>query len=161
MGGVATVGKFHSGTANNIVAGIAELGGIMRTYGVDKRAEMCRKLEQITRDIPARFGAKSECFINTSCPGIINKYDDMTDIVRASASEILGPEHVKIIEKPLMISEDFGYFLMNKPGCFYHIGAGCEWPLHSDKFLPDDDAVITASVVHAAVVNNFNRGMMI
>ena len=107
------------------------------------------------------FGAKSECFINTSCPGIINKYDDMTDLVRASASEILGPEHVKIIEKPLMISEDFGYFLMNKPGCFYHIGAGCEWPLHSDKFLPDDNAVITASVVHAAVVKNFNRGMMI
>ena len=160
LGGVVTVGKFHSGTANNILAGKAELGGIMRTYGVEKRAEMCRKLEQITRDIPAKFGATSECFINTSCPGIINNHDDMTKLVEDSAREILGPEHVKIIEKPLMISEDFGYFIMNKPGSFYHIGAGCEWPLHSDKFLPSDDALITASAVHAAVVSNFNRGMI-
>ena len=84
----------------------------------------------------------------------------MNKLVEKSACEILGPEHVKIIEKPLMTTEDFGYFIMNKPGSFYHIGAGCEWPLHSDKFLPDDDSIITASAVHAAVVSNFNRGMI-
>ena len=160
LGGVVTVGKFHSGTANNIIAGVAELGGIMRTYGVDKRAEMCRRLEKLTQEIPAKFGAKSECFIDTSYPGIINNHDDMTKLVEKSACETLGPEHVKIIEKPLMTTEDFGYFIMNKPGSFYHIGAGCEWPLHSDKFLPDDDSIITASAVHAAVVSNFNRGMI-
>ena len=56
-----------------------------------------------------------------------------------------------------MISEDFGFFIMAKTGCFYHIGAGCEYPLHTEKFLPVDDAFITASALHAAVVFNFNK----
>ncbi|MBQ7732470.1 MAG: amidohydrolase [Synergistaceae bacterium] len=158
--GVVTVGRFHSGTANNIIADKAELGGIMRTYGVNNRAEMCTRLEALTRDITAKFGADSECFINTSYPGIVNNHDYITRLVENSARETLGPEHVKIIERPLMTTEDFGYFIMNRPGSFYHIGAGCEWPLHSDKFLPDDDSVITASAVHAAVVSNFNRGLV-
>ena len=61
-----------------------------------------------------------------------------------------------IIEKPLFISEDFGEFLIARTGCFYHIGAGCEYPLHSDHFLPVPEAFVTASAVHAAVVMNYN-----
>ena len=59
-----------------------------------------------------------------------------------------------------MISEDFGFYIMAKTGCFYHIGAESEYPLHSDKFLPKDDSIITASAIHSAVVTNFNMGLI-
>ena len=35
---------------------------------------------------------------------------------------------------------------------FSHIGAGCEEPLHSSAFLPDDDVAIKLGGMHAAVV---------
>ena len=82
---------------------------------------------------------------------------ECVDVVENIARETLGSENVNIIEKPLFISEDFGYFITAKTGNFYHIGAGCEYPLHSDKFLPVPDAIITASAVHSAVVFNFNE----
>ncbi|MBQ7593471.1 MAG: amidohydrolase [Synergistaceae bacterium] len=155
-GGVVSVGMLHAGTANNILAGKAEFAGIVRTYGVDERARMCKELARICEEISQKFGAKAECMITDSCPGIINDNDELTSLVERTARETLTTEKVHVIDKPLFISEDFGFFIMAKTGCFYHIGAGCEYPLHSDKFLPDPDAIITASALHSAVVMQFN-----
>lgn len=156
-GGVVSVGMFHAGTANNILAGKAELAGIIRTYGLEKRSAMCRELERISADVAKRFGAKSECLITDSCVGIVNDNDKLTALCEHSARETLGDERVDIITKPLFISEDFGSYILAKTGCFYHVGAGCEYPLHSDKFLPVPDAIITASSMHSSSSYNYNK----
>ena len=155
-GGVVTVGIINAGTAGNILADRSEFRGIIRTFGVEKRAEMCREFEETAVKICKSFGAECECNFNLSTPGIVNDNDNLTLLVENTARETLGSERVKLIEKPLYISEDFGYYIIAKTGCFYHIGAGCEYPLHSDKFLPLPEAFITASAIHAAVVYKFN-----
>ena len=154
---VVTVGKFHAGSAGNILADKAELNGIMRTFGIDNRARMCNELESITQKICEQYGAKYECELNLNTPGIVNDNNAITSLVERSAREILPANNVHVIAKPLYISEDFGYYIMHRTGNFYHIGAGCEYPLHSDKFLPLPDAIITASALHSAVVYNFNK----
>lgn len=156
-GGVVSTGMFHAGTANNILAGKAELAGIIRTYGLDKRSAMCRELERVCVDVAGKFGAKSECVITDSCVGIVNDNDAITSLCEKSARETFGDGRVDIISKPLFISEDFGSYIIAKTGCFYHIGAGCEYPLHSDKFLPTPDAVITASAMHSSSAYNYNK----
>ena len=45
-----------------------------------------------------------------------------------------------------------GHFLTERPGSFYHVGAGCPLPLHSAAFLPDGEAAVTAAAIHAAPV---------
>ena len=57
-----------------------------------------------------------------------------------------------------MTTEDFGYFLAEKPGSYYHVGAGCGEPLHSPRFLPDASAAVTAAAVHTAAVLSFLAG---
>lgn len=156
-GGVVSVGMLHAGTANNILAGLAEMAGIIRTYGLEKRAAMCRELESVCQSVSARFGAKCICEITDSCVGIVNDNDAITSMIETAARETFGNDKVDIIEKPLFISEDFGSFLIAKTGCFYHIGAGCEYPLHSDKFLPVPDAIITAAAMHSSAVFKFNN----
>ena len=155
-GGVVSAGTIHAGTANNILAGNCELTGIIRTYGLSERARMCRELERVCSQTAERFGAKCECEITDSCPGIVNDNDALTSLVESTAREVLGTENVDIIEKPLFISEDFGFYIMEKTGCFYHIGAGSSYPLHSNKFLPVPEAYITAAAVHSAVVEKYN-----
>ena len=159
-GGIVTVGMINAGTAGNILAGRSEFNGIMRTYGTDERALMVREFEDIVKKISDSYGAKYECHFNLSTPGIINDNEKLNSLVENAARGTLGSEHVNIIEKPLFISEDFGYYITAKTGSFYHVGAGCEYPLHSDKFLPVNDAIITASAVHSAVVFNFNKELI-
>ena len=156
-GGVVSVGMLHAGTANNILAGLAEMAGIIRTYGLEKRAAMCLELESVCQNVSARFGAKCICEITDSCVGIVNDNDAITSMIETAARETFGNDKVDIIEKPLFISEDFGSFLIAKTGCFYHIGAGCEYPLHSDKFLPVPDAIITAAAMHSSAVFAYNK----
>ena len=156
-GGVVSVGMFHAGTANNILAGRAELAGIIRTYGLAKRSAMCRELEAVCSDVAGKFGAKSECEITDSCVGIVNDNDTITAMCERSARETFGDSRVDIIERPLFISEDFGSYILARTGCFYHIGAGCEYPLHSDKFLPVPDAIITAAAMHSSSAYNYNK----
>lgn len=156
-GGVVSAGMFHAGTVNNILAGKAELAGIIRTYGLEKRSAMCKELERVSADVAKRFGAKSQCVITDSCAGIVNNNDKLTALCEHSARETFGNERVDIITKPLFISEDFGNYIMAKTGCFYHVGAESEYPLHSDKFLPPPDTIITASAMHSSSAYNYNK----
>ena len=48
-----------------------------------------------------------------------------------------------------------GYFLMERPGSFYHIGAGCSLPLHNTAFLPGEQAPVFAAAIHAAVIQKY------
>ena len=156
-GGVVSVGMLHAGTANNILAGRAEMAGIIRTYGLEARSRMCNELREVCERVAGKFGAKCECAITDSCVGIVNDNDKITAMCEASARETFGDSRVDIIERPLFISEDFGSYLIAKTGCFYHIGAGCEYPLHSDKFLPVPDAIITAAAMHSSSSYNYNK----
>jgi amidohydrolase len=92
--------------------------------------------------------------LRESYPGVVND-DAMTALVEDAARELLGRDGVHVIEQPTMTTEDFGYFLMQRPGSFYHIGAGCSLPLHNTAFLPDEQAPVTAAAVHAAVIEKF------
>ena len=155
-GGVVSAGTIHAGTANNILAGNCELTGIIRTYGLSERSRMCAELKAVSERTASEFGAKCECLVTDSCPGIVNDNDELTRLVEASAVEALGRSNVDVLDKPLFISEDFGYYILAKTGCFYHIGAGSSYPLHSPQFLPVSEAFITASAVHSAIAINFN-----
>ncbi len=148
---VLTVGKMNSGTAENIMPGFAELEGIIRTLGSETRAAMEEAFHRTVREIAGKTGTTVVIEYNHSHPGIVNN-DEMTALAEKAAADLFGDEGVCRIDGPTMTTEDFGCFLNEAPGTFYHIGAGCEEPLHSSAFLPDDDVAIKLGGMHAAVV---------
>ena len=151
---VLSVGTFKAGTAGNIVADRAVFSGILRTLGPAARAEMKRRFRAVVADTAAEFGAAAECALRESYPGVVND-DDMTALAEQALSAALGPERVDKIARPTMTTEDFGYFLEERPGSYYHIGAGCPLPLHNAGFLPDDRAAVIGAAAHAAVLTAF------
>lgn len=153
---VVTVGSFHAGTARNILADRAELSGILRTLGQDTRETMRAWLRSAVEDAVRPFGASADLNLRAGYPGVVN-HDDMTLLAQDAAAALLGADRVHTIAGPTMTTEDFGCFLLERPGSFYHIGAGCPLPLHSAGFLPDDAAVVTAAAVHAAVAETYLR----
>ncbi len=151
---VVTVGTLRAGTAGNIVPGQAVMEGIIRTLGQDGRRRMRELLMETVMDTARAMGAEPSLELRESYPGVVND-DGMTALAEDAAKALLGPENVMVIDRPTMTTEDFGYFLLERPGSFYHIGAGCRLPLHNPAFLPDGDAPVTAAAVHAAVITAF------
>ena len=151
---VITVGTLHAGTAENIVPGSAELQGILRTLGPDARRTMRERITETVMDIARETGTEPDLELRRGYPGVVND-DAMTELAANAARALLGRENVREIGVPTMTTEDFGYFLAQKPGSYYHIGAGCPVPLHNPTFLPSPDAVVTAAALHAAVLDAF------
>lgn len=154
---VVSVGTLHAGTAGNIVADSAELSGIIRTLGAENRAAMRELFRRTVAETARRYGVTADCALRESYPGVVND-PAMTRLAQEAATALLGAAHVRAIAEPTMTTEDFGCFLRERPGSFYHVGAGCALPLHSASFLPDDEAVVTAAALHAAVAETFLRG---
>lgn len=151
---VLTSGMLSGGTAINVLADYAEFSGIIRTLGQDSRRRMKELFTSTLNQLAEKYGTGLEIQLRESYPGVVN-HDKDVELVQKTALSLLGRDRVKIIEQPTMTTEDFGYFLQNAGGCFYHIGAGCSKPLHNPGFLPGDDAVIYAAAIHAAVIETY------
>jgi len=147
---VVTVGTLTSGTAGNILSGSAALSGIIRTLGQESRTRLKQALLDACRAVEEETGARITAELRESYPGVVNA-DAPTAFAEACGIALLGEEHIKRIEQSTMTTEDFGYYLDVIPGCFYHIGAGSSYPLHSSRFLPTDEAVLTAAALHANI----------
>lgn len=151
---VLSVCTFNAGTVCNQIAGKATFGGIMRSLGKETREKLKSLLTSTAMGIAESMGAKCEVRIRESYPGITND-NEMTAFLKECAEDILGKENVSVSETPLMTSEDFGFYLDQAPGSFYHVGCECEYPLHSDRFNPDESAILTGMLVNLKAVNEF------
>lgn len=149
---VVSVGTFSSGTAGNIISDYAEFSGIIRTLGAENRAAVKNEFRQVISFIAEKTKTTPEILIRESYGGIVN-HDSETQFVKKTAEKYFG--NMVEIQNPTMTTEDFGCYLDEVSGSFYHIGAGCDAPLHSPQFLPDDNSLVTAAAVHSAVAWEF------
>ncbi len=151
---VLSVCTFNAGTVCNQIAGKATFGGIMRSLGKETREKLKSLLVSVSKGIAQSMGAECEVRIRESYPGITND-EKMTAFLKECAEDILGKENVSVSDTPLMTSEDFGFYLDQAPGSFYHVGCECDYPLHSDRFNPDESAILTGMLVHIKAVTEF------
>ena len=146
-----TVGTLQAGTAINVVADTAQLTGILRTLGPDSRVRMRTLVTDTAAEVAMQTGTQIDVQLCASYPGIVND-DGASRLVHEIAMQLLDKPCVAVLQRPTLMTEDFGYYLSAAYGCFYHVGAGCSAPLHSPQFLPDIRAAVTAAALHAAVL---------
>lgn len=147
---VLTVGTFHAGVQENILADHAELKGILRSFGEENRKKLTAAVEAMATGIAAAMGVTAETKFTWGYPGILNHQAE-TALVERTARTLLGEESVTVLAAPTLTTEDFGYFLQQVPGSFYHLGVGGSAPLHASHFCPDEAALPVLAALHAQV----------
>lgn len=151
---IISTGTLHSGSAGNIIAERAEFSGIIRTLGPEARRDAVESFRRTVLSIAESTGTRVELNMRESYPGVVN-HDGMCRLVEETARSLLGEEKVLRIPEPTMTTEDFGCFITDTPGCFYHIGVGGCAPLHNPRFLPDEAMLPMAAALHASVICAF------
>nr|AIT69705.1 amidohydrolase [uncultured bacterium] len=140
---VVSVTQFHAGDAWNVVPESVTLRGTVRCFNQDVRALIQRRMETIAQGLCAAHGCRLEWWYEQRFPPTVNSINE-TGIAAAAAQAVVGAEHVNTDAEPVTGSEDFGYMLEVKPGCYAFIGngpgeGGCL--LHSPHF-DFNDAII-------------------
>ncbi len=148
---VLTIGTANGGTFRNTVAGEFSITGVTRSLGKEMRMYLRQRIKDTAEGIAKAMGGKADVRIIESYPGIVND-NSSAEYIEKTARDILGTDNVAVLSEPFMTTEDFGYYLDKAKGCFYHIGCQSDYPLHSDKFCPDEKAILTAMIMHTASV---------
>jgi amidohydrolase len=118
---VVTVGMFQGGDAFNVIPDTVTFGGTVRAFDMDKLDEVNRRIEEIATGIATSMGGGATVTIHRGYPPTIND-DDISELVRQAAIEVVGEEHVRTIQ-PKLGGEDFSHFLRAKPGTFFFVGS--------------------------------------
>src|SRR5687768_4884088 len=133
---VLTVGEFHAGTARNVIAGTAQLKGIVRTMepGLSEKIEaaMRRMLEGMKTGMRVDY----ELDWKRVAPALRNHPATLARVL-ASARDVLGESNVLELPEPSMGSEDFAWFAEQMPAAHLRIGSkidGLETAIHKANY---------------------------
>lgn len=156
---IFTVGSIHAGTVGNIIPEMVEMKCILRTLDLPTRKFLQGRVKDVATQVANAYRGRAEVDIVESYGPLIND-DSMVDLVKEAASGVLGKENVMMMRVPTMGAEDFSYFALNRKACFYYLGIrneelGSIYPLHSQKFLADEDAIAIGMKVNLATVKEF------
>ena len=159
---VISFGIFHAGTQMNAIAETCVMEGIIRTLGPETRRQVRELFRETVSGICHAMGAEADIVMRESYPGIVND-DGMVDFVRDTASALLGASNVVMLKDPTMGTEDFGCFSQAVPGAFYKIGVrnpaiGAVYPIHSPRFIAEEEAMVSLIALHTAVALGFCAG---
>jgi hippurate hydrolase len=161
---VISVTMIQAGEATNVIPDFAEIQGTVRTFTVEVLDLIEQRMEELARHCCAAFGATSSFEFIRGYPPTINHANE-TNFVRQVMSSIVGEEQVRRYE-PTMGSEDFSYFIQEKPGAYFVIGNGngshrtlghglgpCV--LHNPNYDFNDDVIPLGATLWVSIVDQW------
>lgn len=141
---VITFGTIKGGSVRNQVAEYVECQGIIRTLDPVTREFTCAALQNLAATVAKAMGGSAVVEYTRSYDPLIND-TAVTDVVRAVAERQLGGDNVILEEVPQLGVEDFAYYAMERPSCFYHLGCATQnrpqAPLHNSAFDLDESCL--------------------
>lgn len=142
---VFTIGSINGGTKGNIIPEEVKMECILRTLDNETRSYFKERIINIVEGISKSYGGEGEVIIQESYAPLINT-DEIVDIVKEVAEEVVGKDNIRYIPHPELFAEDFSYFAQEKKACFFHLGCrnkekDCIYPLHNSKFNIDEDCL--------------------
>jgi amidohydrolase len=114
---VLTIGRFHAGTAFNIIPGEAEISGTTRTFDATIWDSWQERMEKIIKGVCEAMGAGYEFKFFRGYPPTVND-EALVETVRRCASQVVGERNV-FEPEPIMAGDDISYFLEKVPGFFF------------------------------------------
>lgn len=156
---VITVGRFHAGSAPNVIPDVAEVAGTCRSFDLGMRARALELVRTLASAVVEPAGGALEMRVQQGSPPILND-----PRLCAAAEEVvgatLGPEAVVAIDRASMGGEDFSEYLTQAPGLFFRLGTRTDGPvhqLHSSHFVADDRAITIGAKVVVALLARLDR----
>jgi hippurate hydrolase len=146
---VISVGYIHGGDVNasNVIPSELVIGGTARTYSMEVRDLVERRIGELAAATAQAWGCKAEAYYHRGTSPLVNEAEQVRVGV-AAASAAVGAEKVNGQLRPGTGGEDFAEMLLVRPGAFMRIGngvnpdgsfVGLHTPLYdfNDAIIPD------------------------
>ena len=151
---VVTIGSLHAGHASNVIPETARLEMSVRSFDAGVRKILEDRIRTLVENHAAGYGARAEIDYVPGYPVLVN-HDRETAFACEVAKELLGEENVVENLPPISGSEDFAYFLQQKPGCFLRLGNGDSAALHNPAYNFNDESLTFGAAYWTRLVERY------
>lgn len=148
---VVSLTMLKAGEALNVIPGVAELGGTVRTLDEAVRAMAKAAVEEIVAATAAGFGVQADLDYRLGYPVLVNDASEAAFCARV-ASGVVGEAMVVPDRRPEMGAEDFAYMLQARPGAYVFLGTGEGAGLHHPAYDYNDEATPIGASYFARLV---------
>ncbi len=159
---VVSVCSFHAGNRWNVIPGLAELEGTVRTFSNAVREQVLARIREVAEHVAQAHRCSAELTVFPICGPIINGAG-MAELARTSAAEVFGPDGVQP-QTASMIGDDFAEFSAIAPCCYAFLGIASpdgtlgQHPLHHQQFSLDEHALPLGAAWLAETADRFASG---
>jgi amidohydrolase len=165
---VVTVGKFHAGTACNVIADTAQLSGTVRYFNPTYADYFHPRIEQLISGVCGMHNASYDLHYEKFYPPVIND-ETIAAFVRGVALEVVTetglPDGIVTPHCQTMGGEDMSFFLQEVPGCYFFLGSanadrGLTFPHHHPQFNIDETALALGMEIFIRCVEQFSTASL-
>jgi hippurate hydrolase len=145
---VLSICTLEAGNATNQIPQRTTMRGTFRTHRQSVREAMSEDIPRVVHGIAAAMGVNASVTIRHGTPATVNPADEA-----AFAAEVAATLNLPVLQNlaPSMAAEDFGVYLLSRPGAFVWIGNGDSSGLHSPNYDFNDALIPTAATYLAAL----------
>lgn len=149
---VLSITSFQAGTTTNVIPNEAKLMGTFRAMNEEWRFRAHELIRKQAAELVHSMGGELDLHIDVGYPAVHNN-EILNELAKTKAEEFTGNGKVEQTELR-MGAEDFGYYALQVPGCFYRVGVmnkekGITSGVHTPTFNIDENAIETGIGVMA------------
>jgi hippurate hydrolase len=120
--GVISVTMIHTGDATNVIPERCVVEGTVRTFTTPVLDMIEQRMQAMAEATALAYGCECTFRFMRNYPPTVN-HPAETEFARRVLAEVVGADNVLDFE-PTMGAEDFSFYLLEKPGCYFMIGNG-------------------------------------
>jgi hippurate hydrolase len=149
---VVTVGRFTSGTVDNVIPAHAEFDATIRSFSPEARDKVSAGTQQVLRGIADAHGLTVDIEYEWGYPVTVNS-DEEAVFASSVVRELFGAERFEWMANPNAGAEDFSYVLEKVPGAYLNVGAcppeldPATAPMNHSAYARYDSAVVPDGAV--------------
>jgi amidohydrolase len=141
---VLSISSFQGGNTTNVIPNEVKLLGTFRAMNEEWRFRAHELIRKLATDLVYSMGGEIDLHIDVGYPAVHNN-EQLNEIAKKKAQEYIGANKVEETELR-MGAEDFGYYALQIPACFYRVGVmnaakGITSGVHTPTFNIDENAI--------------------
>jgi len=145
--GVISCGTIKGGYAYNVIADKVEIEGTCRSFKPEVQELMKNRIQDVCWGCACTFGGSIDFSYEYGYPPTVNQYPEEVELVRKAGEPLVGATRSRV-HMVTMGAEDFSFFLKERPGCFFFVGAALPGPClphHKSIFDFDENAMLIST----------------
>jgi amidohydrolase len=150
---VLSVGRISAGTTPNVIPGLAELEGTLRSLDPGIEEALQQILADVARGVEVQTGTEVAMSADRVVPAVVND-PSVTSMAVAAATELLGGSALVDVS-PSLGGDDFAWYLQRVPGCYVFVGERVQgrdpYGWHDAAYDLDERSLPVGSAVLAAI----------